>query len=145
MKLDAPDMLTSDLSMVSLHMHLQMLSMTDFSGRECYCGNELDRSSGKAPEADCNTPCTGDLTQVCGGGWRLNLFSNSTLPEPAGPIATYNREGCWMDDVNDRALTGRRSYDGAMTVERCSANCVGYPYFGLEYGRRYHQSLASCR
>jgi len=102
-------------------------------GRECYCGNSLDISAGKAPEGDCNMPCAGSSTEKCGGPYRLNLYSNSSLPNPVAAINTYNSVGCWTDNVQDRALTGRRSYDGAMTVQQCGLNCVGYSYFGLEY------------
>jgi hypothetical protein len=102
--------------------------------RECYCGNQLDKLSAKAPVGDCNMPCSGNASETCGGGLRLNLYSNSTLPVPDSPIDTYASEGCFTDSVQDRVLAGRRFTDNAMTVQKCGQNCVGYSYFGLEYG-----------
>ncbi|KAK1769731.1 putative fungistatic metabolite [Phialemonium atrogriseum] len=42
---------------------------------ECYCGSELDSGSGMAPEEDCGVPCSGDPTQMCGGGNRISLYT----------------------------------------------------------------------
>lgn len=49
-------------------------------GRECWCGNSV------APEAtllsdssQCNYPCAGDSTQVCGGWYTLNLYNGTRI------------------------------------------------------------------
>ena len=39
-------------------------------GRECWCAGNLNANAGKVPDADCNTPCMGDGTEVCGGTLR---------------------------------------------------------------------------
>lgn len=44
-------------------------------GRECYCGNDLNEGSIEAPASDCSFPCPGKLTETCGAGNRLNLYS----------------------------------------------------------------------
>lgn len=44
-------------------------------GRECYCGDTLNEGSVSAPAAECNFPCPGKLSQTCGAGNRLNLYS----------------------------------------------------------------------
>lgn len=105
--------------------------------RECWCGNDLAAGSIKAPEADCSMKCKGNSTQKCGGNWRLNMFTIAAADVPAvvDDSVNYVREGCYTDTFNDRALTGRRYYDDELTVEKCSDVCVGYPFFGLEYGR----------
>ena len=41
---------------------------------ECYCGDTYGRY-GKADEADCNTECVGNSTQMCGGAWRISVYS----------------------------------------------------------------------
>lgn len=42
---------------------------------ECYCGNVLAEGGIEAKDAaDCNTPCTGDSEEACGGGDRLTLY-----------------------------------------------------------------------
>jgi WSC domain len=52
------------------------------TGRECWCGNTLDPTSISAVSADCNMPCGGDNTQICGGPARLNLYKSTSLPPP---------------------------------------------------------------
>ncbi|CAF9936950.1 MAG: hypothetical protein HETSPECPRED_010510 [Heterodermia speciosa] len=42
--------------------------------RECYCGNTLAPSSQPAQAGECNSPCSGDNTEICGGASRLNLY-----------------------------------------------------------------------
>ncbi|KAM7216257.1 WSC domain containing protein [Rhypophila decipiens] len=44
-------------------------------GRECYCGNTLNEGSVPAAPAECNFPCPGKLSQTCGAGNRLSLYS----------------------------------------------------------------------
>lgn len=44
---------------------------------ECFCGNQPPNDS-KFPKVDdkqCNTKCTGDANQFCGGGWRMGVFA----------------------------------------------------------------------
>ena len=45
------------------------------NGNECYCDNANAMSQGQADEADCNMPCQGDATTMCGGGWRNSIYS----------------------------------------------------------------------
>jgi len=39
----------------------------------CGCGDAYG-SQGTRPEADCNMPCSGDSTQICGGGWTNSVY-----------------------------------------------------------------------
>ena len=40
---------------------------------ECFCGNKMPKTI--APkQSDCNMKCSGDKSQKCGGGNRLNLY-----------------------------------------------------------------------
>ena len=43
-------------------------------GYECYCGNSLPDRSLHRPSSDCNMPCSGDDSQMCGGYWRINIY-----------------------------------------------------------------------
>ena len=43
--------------------------------RECFCGNVINPKILK-PKTDCNKPCTGDSSQICGGSWRMNIYEN---------------------------------------------------------------------
>ena len=44
-------------------------------GAQCFCGNKSPLKS--APMRECHLPCTGNVTQVCGGHWRINIYSIS--------------------------------------------------------------------
>ena len=52
-------------------------------GDECYCGEaSVLASSGstKAPETDCQVPCSGDNNYYCGGGSRLSYYTWTGTP-----------------------------------------------------------------
>ena len=43
-------------------------------GDECYCGSEFKGINGKANEQDCSMNCAGNSKQLCGRGWRSNVY-----------------------------------------------------------------------
>ncbi|TKX24210.1 hypothetical protein C1H76_3573 [Elsinoe australis] len=49
-------------------------------GKQCFCGNSI--ASDRAPQASlagqCNMPCNGNSTQICGGGSQLSLYKACT-------------------------------------------------------------------
>ncbi len=53
----------------------------------------------------------------------------------AAQIPGYDFTGCYTEAINMRALTGSSYFDDLMTVEKCANACVGFKYFGIEYGR----------
>ncbi|CAM9113470.1 unnamed protein product [Phaeothamnion confervicola] len=119
------------------------------NGRECLCG-QSDQYE-KYGEADnCNMPCTGDATEVCGGDsalsiWRLTSGSPtpSASPSPATSHPTYasvpiEYRGCYRDNVFVRALAGHCDYYRAQNSPTdCAGLCFehGYNIAGLENGR----------
>ncbi|XP_060070005.1 uncharacterized protein LOC132550023 [Ylistrum balloti] len=52
---------------------------------ECYCDNHLKMQL-KRPDSECNTPCTGDRTQMCGGTYRILVFG----PPPGSPAVGHS-------------------------------------------------------
>ncbi|KAJ4268676.1 hypothetical protein NW762_002743 [Fusarium torreyae] len=48
-------------------------------GGECYCGNVLANDTTKADVGDCNVPCNGDKTLLCGGPSRLSVYISQDL------------------------------------------------------------------
>ncbi|KAG6269149.1 hypothetical protein E4U47_004269 [Claviceps purpurea] len=112
-------------------------------GRECYCGNSLDKSSAAAPLNDCNMVCGGDHSQYCGAGNRIELYSTTSAPPIPTPTATlthkptvsaYTLIGCWTEGNGVRALGQGLTISDKMTNEACAATCKAYKYFGTEYG-----------
>ncbi|KAE9374286.1 WSC-domain-containing protein [Stipitochalara longipes BDJ] len=47
-------------------------------GTECWCGNIFKTGS---PSHACNSPCSGDSSQMCGGNNRINLYEITTFSE----------------------------------------------------------------
>ncbi|KAM0335804.1 hypothetical protein ACHAQA_000854 [Verticillium albo-atrum] len=115
-------------------------------GRECYCGNALQGNSAAAPLAECDMSCSGDRTQYCGGGNRLELYrttatrTSTTTSAAAGPTRVANvgrfvRVGCQTDATGVRALNDAATAGDDMTLEKCADFCSAFTYFGAEYGR----------
>ncbi|KAK4032780.1 WSC domain-containing protein [Parachaetomium inaequale] len=108
--------------------------------RECYCGNT--RPEEQAAESDCNMPCDGDATEMCGAGMRLSVYGPvDTAPTepPAGSsnpstVDDFTYEGCYTDSIALRVLSGSTTTTNDNTLASCAATCAGYNYFGVEYG-----------
>ena len=49
------------------------------NGGECHCSNTAPPKSKFAPEEECNKACAGDGNLICGGSWRLNVFSTGSV------------------------------------------------------------------
>ncbi|KAI9286412.1 WSC domain-containing protein [Umbelopsis sp. AD052] len=43
---------------------------------ECWCGNTMQPTS--APSSDCNMPCKGNASEICGAGDRFNVYKSSS-------------------------------------------------------------------
>ncbi|KAF8860151.1 hypothetical protein BDZ45DRAFT_688777 [Acephala macrosclerotiorum] len=106
---------------------------------ECYCGDSLASGSGPAPASDCSTPCSGNATEACGGGNRLNLYwSGTTGPSTNSGPGLWSFSGCYTEGTTGRALTVGATVTGGstnMTVANCVSECqvLGYDLAGLEY------------
>lgn len=56
-------------------------------GHQCMCDTEIWPGSPLAPIGECSTPCSGNLSESCGGNYRMNVFtfSCSGNPDPIPP------------------------------------------------------------
>ncbi|KAL8662353.1 MAG: hypothetical protein Q9202_004811 [Teloschistes flavicans] len=111
-------------------------------GRECYCGNNLNAGSFSTAISECNFACPGDSMETCGAGNRLNMYQRPATPSSTSTSVvttptpgSYSAQGCYTEATQGRALIGKRYDDDGMTIEKCSAACSGFTYFGLEYYR----------
>ncbi|KAF8970709.1 glycosyl hydrolase family 71-domain-containing protein [Flammula alnicola] len=55
------------------------------NGQECFCGSQLYKEGGAGVLVDssqCNQACSGNSSEMCGAGWRANLYlqPGTTLP-----------------------------------------------------------------
>ncbi|KAF3172073.1 hypothetical protein TWF788_009516 [Orbilia oligospora] len=53
-------------------------------GQECWYGNTLAGTS-HAESSGCNMPCPGKVTELCGGGNRIQLYKNPSYQPPGQP------------------------------------------------------------
>ena len=44
------------------------------NGDECYCGNSTNKLV-PAPSAECNKYCSGSSVEICGGLWRMSVYT----------------------------------------------------------------------
>ena len=44
-------------------------------GSECWCGNELPNRTYFRPKEQCKKQCPGAKSEICGGEWRMNIYS----------------------------------------------------------------------
>ncbi|ESZ98504.1 hypothetical protein SBOR_1166 [Sclerotinia borealis F-4128] len=125
---------------------------------ECWCGNQLSNGGTLAPEgiSGCAQLCAGNSSEYCGGTNRLDVydFNNTTIvTAPSTTITTgatpsstnlssiqqtvgvYTYIGCQTEATGARAFASKASDANNMTLELCEASCIGYTYFGTEYGR----------
>ncbi|KAH7166532.1 glyoxal oxidase N-terminus-domain-containing protein [Dactylonectria macrodidyma] len=117
---------------------------------ECYCGNALNNAAKKTTESDCNMPCSGDSSQMCGAGNRLSLYSDGDFTIWPIPVAKeddlpgeWEYKGCIFDNNNPYVLEwlweDTASYStSSMTIDICLKRCqkFGYSAGGVEYGRQ---------
>lgn len=45
-------------------------------GYFCFCGNEIKTSSNRVPDGECDMHCEENLDELCGGHWRIYIFTN---------------------------------------------------------------------
>lgn len=112
---------------------------------ECYCSHSIG-SSGMPAEDGCTMPCTGDLSTICGGPDRVNIYEYQGKDFPAGAtvLASYKEfssQGCYTDSVQARIMN-QVGVDDQMTVETCIDTCIaaGYHVAGVEYGNECYCS-----
>ena len=99
------------------------------------CGNTQNAKSVSAPFSDCNVPCKGDASQICGAGQRISLYKTVGWNPPINPVIDgYEYFGCYSEATPNRALGDSSTQSDGMTVQMCATYCKGSAFFGLEVG-----------
>lgn len=73
-------------------------------------------------------------TRFTSGLKAASLAYLASLASALPALGEFKFQGCYTDDRDQRSLTGKRSFDPAMTFQMCAAACDGYQWFGVEYG-----------
>lgn len=112
-----------------------------FPGRECWCDDILDMTSFKSILDECQMPCAGDLTSVCGSPNRMDLYK---LNSPPAVDAPYYSMGCWVDKGAVHRALPELYADDNMSWDMCAGFAArrGFKHFGVEYGMLSNPLLA---
>lgn len=122
-------------------------------GVECHCDNFVyNGGSLAASQSDCNVACPGDLSEDCGAGSRISMYSKGTPQVYAPPAAQksglptgWAYQGCLQDNIASNedpnqilptfpymAWDNSTSNNPLECINRCQE--YGYNAAGLEYG-----------
>jgi hypothetical protein len=45
---------------------------------QCFCGNKIDPQANLTNDNNCNTPCSGNLDEICGGAWNMSIYRSKS-------------------------------------------------------------------
>ena len=48
-------------------------------GEECYCGEEEPPRTRFTSQLECSMPCSGDREEMCGAGYRMNVYETGKV------------------------------------------------------------------
>ena len=75
---------------------------------ECWCGNTYGDFGEADDESECNSPCRGDESTMCGGSWRNSIYEiigtettssfSDWVPVPEGGSVECSAEALGVDD-----------------------------------------------
>ena len=142
-----------DISSLSLTSHT--LTFPFILATECYCGNSISGGS-TAPSSDCDMACSGNSSQMCGGTWRINVYSmvsspttttttttkttittttvtTSTTTSSPTQTSSYSNLGCFVDSSSRVLSSSSTTFPSTNSPSVCAAYCKSYAYFGVEY------------
>ncbi|KAF7311441.1 Glycoside hydrolase [Mycena kentingensis (nom. inval.)] len=116
-------------------------------GNECYCGNSFSSTPPTAAAADCNMKCAGDASQLCGSGWRMQIYTRTasttttttaTMPTTTTPTptATWALTTACAVDNSSHLLKAYSTTLSNNTPANCQNVCQGrgYSIASVEYG-----------
>ena len=70
---------TFDASDLTIEKCLEECKNYKYAGvqfsQTCFCGNEIARTIEFLDATKCDMPCDGDVSQTCGGAWKMNLYT----------------------------------------------------------------------
>ncbi|OLN88507.1 WSC domain-containing protein-like protein 1 [Colletotrichum chlorophyti] len=111
---------------------------------QCFCGDAIYNGGILATDpTTCNTPCEGKKTEMCGGGNRMTIMSETTPKTylPPAPVKTglngsWEYQGCAVDAIGGQRTFTWQIIFPQMTAGQCLDRCAAFGYMaaGLEYG-----------
>lgn len=96
------------------------------NGDTCLCGNGLQSYSAVGFN-DCNKPCVGNSSEICGATNRLSVWNaTSTIPPTTvKAVGGYAYNGCYVAPTTGDVLNGTHfTNTTSLTVESCIGYCI---------------------
>ncbi|KAF8202269.1 hypothetical protein BJ912DRAFT_920655 [Pholiota molesta] len=120
------------------------------------CDFNIQGTAKKVNDTQCNSPCTGDGSYICGGTGYISIYQdkghNGVLPTNRNKLGNWTFEGCYKDNTNvnktvKRTLSQRVEISTGVTVEKCTAQCAvkGFHISGLEFGQECCDCSQACK
>ncbi|KAJ7771154.1 carbohydrate-binding WSC, partial [Mycena maculata] len=106
-------------------------------GSQCYCDYALQASGTFSSAENCDIPCSGNTTEVCGGADFIDVYWNGApLPIVPQTVGSWAYKGCFSDSVSSRVLPHQVTIPTGVSVESCTSACNASDYgvAGLEFG-----------
>ncbi|TVY84936.1 WSC domain-containing protein [Lachnellula suecica] len=105
---------------------------------ECFCGASVNGP--QIDESNCNFPCTGNNSEICGGNDIISIYQDPTFPSVnQADISDYQPLGCYSEGTSGRSLAWRQDQvsSTSLTIESCLSACKtgGYSIAGVEFGQ----------
>lgn len=108
-------------------------------GRECYCSSTVNLAT-VTPSGQCNVPCSGDSTAICGGPQALIIYTTTAKPNDVVTLSNgwQSKHVCLTDGVNGRLLNGASMTSDTLTPLSCTNFCKekGFTGAGMEYANQ---------
>ncbi|KAJ7437861.1 hypothetical protein B0H11DRAFT_2359542 [Mycena galericulata] len=85
---------------------------------------------------NCDMPCSGNATEVCGGANFVDLYWNGVLPVVPQQVGSWNTMAASPIAFLQGLCPHEETIPGGVTVESCTSACKanGFGVAGLEYG-----------
>ncbi|KIK64395.1 hypothetical protein GYMLUDRAFT_161073 [Collybiopsis luxurians FD-317 M1] len=99
------------------------------------CDSTIQLPSVPTATSDCDNPCAGNASEICGGSESILIYTNGEpAPVIVQDIGNWSYTGCFTDSVGDRVLAAGIDIPAGVTAETCTATChtAGFAVAGLE-------------
>ncbi|KAF8959586.1 WSC domain-containing protein [Flammula alnicola] len=99
-------------------------------GEECWCDGVIQLSANQTADSDCDLPCAGDSTLICGGNDRIQILTDGA-PSPAilqdvtdplhQTLELWQYVGCYADNPSPNRILQRMV--GSGSADTCPNIC----------------------
>ena len=90
---------------------------------QCFCGNDRPPVSKRLQMSQCNMPCTGDSSKICGASWKMNIYEYSQKCLSGWTFFEHTRK-CYR---SSESIVSRSQATSACKSWKSNADLVSIP------------------